>query len=95
MLMCPYESYLSLSFFNQSSIMLRAEEILRYGFFIDHFYKGNIVIHLYSYNDFYVELVYDTVSESIDQVRGITIEEALDNYLSGEQDIEINALIED
>ncbi|MBT8189107.1 MAG: hypothetical protein HKN67_10920 [Saprospiraceae bacterium] len=78
--MFSYEHYLPFASFNASSIFFKATEVFRYGFLLDDFEIGGEVIQLYSYHNFYVEIVYGENFDDIKAIRGITVAVALEKY---------------
>lgn len=82
--MFSYEHYLPFASFNASSIFFKATEVFRYGFLLDDFEIGEEVIQLYSYHNFYVEIVYGENFDDIKAIRGITVAQALEKYTDTE-----------
>lgn len=79
--MFSYENYLPFTSFNESSIFFKASEVFRWGFLLADTSEGNVFKQLYSYHNYYIEIVFGENYEEIKTIDGITIDEALDKYL--------------
>ena len=79
--MFSYENYLPFTSFNESSIFFKASEVFRWGFLLADTSEGNEFKQLYSYHNYYIEIVFGENYEEIKTIDGITIDEALDKYL--------------
>jgi len=82
--MFSYENYLPISSFNESSIFFRASEVFRYGFLLADTSEGDVFKQLYSYHNYYIEIVFGDNYEEIKTIDAITIEEAIPKYLDEE-----------
>jgi len=82
--MFSYENYLPYSAFNESSIFFKASEVFRYGFLIANIENEQDYCQLYSYHNYYVEVIYADNYEEIKSIEGLTIEDALNKYLDPE-----------
>lgn len=90
--MFSYENYLPITSFNESSIFFRASEVFRYGYLLADTSDGEVFKQLYSYHNYYIEIVFGENYEEIKTIDAITIDEAIPKYLD-EQILE-NALID-
>lgn len=79
--MFSYENYLPISSFNESSIFFRASEVFRYGFLLADTSEGETFKQLYSYHNYYIEIVFGENYEEIKTIDAITIDEAIPKYL--------------
>lgn len=70
--------------FNESSIFFRASEVFRYGYLLADVSDGKTFKQMYSYHNYYVEIVFGENYEEIISIDAITIDEALDIYVDGE-----------
>ncbi len=80
--MFNYENFLPLGAFNESSVFFKASEVFRYGFLLEDISTPESCMQLYSYNTYYVEIIFGDNYEEIKSINGITVDEALDNYTS-------------
>jgi len=90
--MFSYENYLPISSFNESSIFFRASEVFRYGYLLADTSDGEVFKQLYSYHNYYIEIVFGENYEEIKTIDAITIDEAIPKYL--DERILENALID-
>lgn len=79
--MFAYENYMPFSSFNESSIFFRASEVFRYGYLLADVSEGETFMQLYSYHNYYVEIVFGENYEEIKTIDAISIDEALANYM--------------
>jgi hypothetical protein len=79
--MFSYENYLPFSTFNESSIFFKAAEVFRFGFLLDDYEDGQLYMQLYSYHNYYVEIVYGDNYEEIKSINAITVSDALEKYM--------------
>ena len=82
--MFSYESYLPFTAFNESSLFFKASEVFRYGFLLDSDEDGAEFKQLYSYYNYYVEIVYGENYEEIKSINAISVNECLDKYCDEE-----------
>ncbi len=78
--MLSYDHYLPFASFNASSIFFKASEVFRYGFLLDDFEVGGELIQLYSYHNYYVEIVYGENFDDIKMIQAISVGDALEKY---------------
>ena len=78
--MFSYENYLPFTAFNESSLFFKASEVFRYGFLLESDEAGNEFKQLYSYHNYYVEIVYGENYEEIKSINAISVNECLDKY---------------
>ncbi len=78
--MFTYEKYLPLIAFNESSVFFKASEVFRYGFLLADITDEEGSKQLYSYHNYYVEVVFGDNYEEIQTIEGLTIDVALDKY---------------
>lgn len=71
--------------FNESSIILRMDEVFGFGELLDCFVYDNFTLYLYRYNDFYVEVKIDEVKDKLIGIVGILAENALEKYIPQNQ----------
>lgn len=78
---------MSLSYFNESHIDLKAEGIFSDGSFIDHYpaTKASETIGLYSLDTFYVEVTFNRINNEVVEINGIAIDVALKRYLKSKK----------
>ena len=74
------EKYFSLFYFNLLRLETKGEEVFDKGNYFDTI---NGVV-LYHYNDFLVECLYNVDSNEIEELKGISIEDAADKYVQME-----------
>lgn len=79
--MFTYENYMPFNSFNESSIFFRASEVFRYGYLIADISDASTFMQLYSYHNYYVEVVFGENYEEIKTIDAISIDEALQNYV--------------
>lgn len=79
--MFGHDSYLPFTTFNESSIFFKAAEVFRYGFLLEDTDDGTDYKQLYSYHNYYVEIVYGDNYEEIKSIQGISVSEALNKYM--------------
>jgi hypothetical protein len=82
--MFSYENYIPFTAFNESSLFFKASEVFRYGFLLDSVEEDFEFRQLYSYYNYYVEIVYADNYEEIKTIRAISINEALSKYVDDE-----------
>lgn len=58
----------------------KATEVFRYGFLLDDFEVDGELIQLYSYHNYYVEIVYGDNFEDIKAIQAITVADAIAKY---------------
>jgi len=75
------ENYLPFATFNDSSIFFKATEVFRYGFLLEDILIENDFIQLYSYHNYYVEIMYGENYDEIRSIEAITVGEALIKYI--------------
>lgn len=74
--------YYSLETFNDSHFFVKAEEVFGYGEYIESWNIGEEYIILYSYAEYYVEIMFDNLKQHVTNIRGITLDEAVEKYVS-------------
>lgn len=79
--MFTYENYLPLVAFNESSIFFQASEVFRYGFLLADISKDEEFKQLYSYHNYYIEVIFGENYEEIKHIEAITIDEAITKHL--------------
>jgi len=79
--MFAYENYLPFVSFNESSIFFQASEVFRYGFLIADISEDEVFKQLYSYHDYYIEVVFGENYEEIKHIEAITIDNAVHKYV--------------
>jgi len=83
--MFSFENYLPMVSFNESSIFFKALEVFRYGFLIESNENGAQFRQLYSYHNYYVEIVYEENYEEIKSINAISIKDTLVKYVDDDQ----------
>ena len=79
--MFSFENYLPITSFNESSIFFKALEVFRYGFLMESNETGSQFRQLYSYHNYYVEIVYEENYEEIKSINAISIKDTLKKYV--------------
>lgn len=79
--MFSYENYLPFTVFNESSLFFKATEVFRYGFLLESLEEDDEYRQLFSYHNYYVEIVYADNYEEIKSIQAISINEALSKYV--------------
>lgn len=79
--MFAYENYLPFVAFNESSIFFQASEVFRYGFLLADISEDEVFRQLYSYHDYYIEVVFGENYEEIKHIEAITIDNAITKYV--------------
>ena len=79
--MFSYENYLPFTAFNDSSLFFKATEVFRYGFLLESLEVGSEFRQLFSYYNYYVEIIYADNYEEIRTIQAISINEALSKYV--------------
>ena len=79
--MFSYENYLPFTVFNESSLFFKATEVFRYGFLLESIENDAEFRQLFSYHNYYVEIVYADNYEEIRSIEAISINEALSKYV--------------
>lgn len=79
--MFSYENYLPFTVFNESSLFFKATEVFRYGFLLESIEDEVEFRQLFSYHNYYVEIVYADNYEEIKSIEAISINEALSKYV--------------
>ncbi len=79
--MFSYENYLPFTAFNESSLFFKATEVFRYGFLLESMEEETEFRQLFSYFNYYVEIVYADNYEEIKCIKAISINEALSKYV--------------
>lgn len=83
--MFSFENYLPITSFNESSVFFKALEVFRYGFLIESNETDSQFRQLYSYHNYYVEIVYEENYEEIMSINAISIKDTLDKYVDDDQ----------
>ncbi len=82
--------------FNSSHLMVRAEEVFGYGQYLESWITKSQYKKLYSYSNYYVEILYNNEHKKIADIRAIDLDTAIDAYVSNkhfERELDaINAL---
>jgi len=71
--MFSFENYLPITSFNESSIFFKALEVFRYGFLMESIEGEGRFKQLYSYHNYYVEIIYEVNYEEIKSINAISI----------------------
>ncbi len=79
--MFSFENYLPLTSFNESSTFFKALEVFRYGFLMESVEENGQFRQLYSYHNYYVEILYEENYEEIHDIHAISINQAIDKYI--------------
>jgi len=79
--MFAYENYMPFNSFNESSIFFRASEVFRYGYLLADISDSDTFMQLYSYHNYYVEIVFGENYEEIKTIDAISIDDALVKYV--------------
>lgn len=83
--MFSFENYLPISSFNESSIFFKALEVFRYGFLIESIEGDGKFKQLYSYHNYYVEIIYAVNYEEIKAINAISINDTLSAYVDEDE----------
>ncbi len=83
--MFSFENYLPITSFNESSIFFKALEVFRYGFLIESIEGKGRFKQLYSYHNYYVEIIYEVNYEEIKAINAISIDETLSTYVDEDE----------
>jgi hypothetical protein len=75
-------NYYNLQTFNDSHFFVKAEEVFGYGEYVESWNIGNDYIILYSYSRFYIEIQYNNEDQHVTNIKAISIEEAIEKYVS-------------
>ena len=75
-----YNNYLSIDRFNESDISFKWLETFTYGFLTLKSKKWGKCRYIYSYHNYYIEVIFCNNSEEIESIIGISIEDALKDY---------------
>lgn len=79
--MFAFENYLPLTSFNESSTFFKALEVFRYGFLMESIEETGRFCQLYSYHNYYVEILYEANYEEISSIKAICIDETITKYI--------------
>lgn len=79
--MYSFDNYLPIATFNDSTIFFKALEVFRYGFLIDSIEEVGEYRQLYSYHNYYVEIIYKENYEEIKDIMAMPISVALNKYV--------------
>ena len=90
--MFSFENYLPITGFNESSIFFKALEVFRYGFLVESIEADGRFTQLYSYHNYYVEIIYEVNYEEIKSIHALSVEETLSTYVN--EDDFIDAFID-
>lgn len=90
--MFAYENFMPFNSFNESSIFFRASEVFRYGYLLADISQDTVFKQLYSYHNYYVEVVFGENYEEIKTIDAISIDLALERYV--DEDAVSSALID-
>jgi hypothetical protein len=74
--------FYSLKSYNNSHLLVKAEEVFGFGEYIESWISEKNYVKLYAYSNFYVEIIYDHATFSINSVKGISIDQAVQKYVS-------------
>ena len=74
--------FYSLVSYNKSHLLVKAEEVFAFGEYIESWITEKNYVKLYAYSNFYVEIIYDHKTFSINSIKGISIDEAICKYVS-------------
>jgi len=83
--MFAFENYLPLTSFNESSTFFKALEVFRYGFLMESIEERGKFRQLYSYHNYYVEILYEANYEEIKFIKAITVSDAIDKYIDDDE----------
>jgi len=83
--MFAFENYLPITSFNESSIFFKALEVFRYGFLIESIEGEGRFKQLYSYHNYYVEIIYEVNYEEIKSINAISINDTLSTYVDDDE----------
>ena len=79
--MFAFEDYLPFTAYNESSTTFKAAEVFRYGFLLADVSNANVFKQLYSYHDYYIEVIFNDNYEIISNIEAITVDEAIVKYV--------------
>ena len=74
--------FFELGAFNESHLLVRAEEVFGFGEYIESWISEKNYIKLFAYANFYVEIIYDHATFCITDIKGISIDKAISKYVS-------------
>lgn len=74
--------FYSLVSYNKSHLLVKAEEVFAFGEYIESWITEKNYVKLYAYSNFYVEIIYDHKTFSINSISGISIDQAINKYVS-------------
>ena len=83
--MFSFENYLPITSFNESSIFFKALEVFRYGFLMESIEGEGRFKQLYSYHNYYVEIIYEVNYEEIKSINAISINDTLSDYVDEDE----------
>ncbi|MDA8693147.1 hypothetical protein N9L92_03725 [Saprospiraceae bacterium] len=83
--MFSFENYLPITSFNESSIFFKALEVFRYGFLMESVEGDGRFKQLYSYHNYYVEIIYEVNYEEIKSIKAISINDTLTDYVDEDE----------
>ena len=83
--MFAFENYLPITSFNESSIFFKELEVFRYGFLIESIEGEGRFKQLYSYHNYYVEIIYEVNYEEIKSINAISINDTLSTYVDDDE----------
>ena len=83
--MFSFENYLPITSFNESSIFFKALEVFRYGFLMDSIEGNGRFKQLYSYHNYYVEIIYEVNYEEIKSIKAISINDTITDYVDEDE----------
>jgi len=83
--MFSFENYLPITSFNESSIFFKALEVFRYGFLMDSVEGNGRFKQLYSYHNYYVEIIYEVNYEEIKSIKAISINDTISDYIDEDE----------
>jgi hypothetical protein len=86
--MFSFENYLPITSFNESSIFFKALEVFRYGFLMESIEGSGRFKQLYSYHNYYVEIIYEVNYEEIKSIKAISINDTLSDYVDEDEFLE-------
>lgn len=74
--------FFNLNSFNDSHLLVRAEEVFGFGEYIESWISNRNSVKLFAYSNYYVEITYDNSTFSIIDIKGISIDLAVRKYVS-------------
>ena len=73
--------FFELKCYNDSHLLVRAEEVFGFGEYMESWISEKNYVKLFAYSNFYVEIIYDHSTFCISEIKGISIDEAINKYV--------------